>query len=101
MRGVSNSLPPAHLSKRNRMPKASNPLLIALRSSGIKMKCARTYSTVYKAGGFRVKLYIVDKTPEGIRTALIRAGFANIKIETTTSGCYGFARSVTIRASKP
>jgi hypothetical protein len=39
------------------MPKATNPLLIAMRAANMEMNCIRVFTSVHKTGLCRVKMY--------------------------------------------
>lgn len=88
------------------MSKITNPLLIALRSSGIEIDCYRAYSSVYKDGRFRVKFYGCNRIRSQIsvlgdmRRALVRQGFVDIDIQTPSEMRRLGPSSLIIRAVK-
>ncbi len=78
---------------------ARNSLLIAIRRHHPVLDCYRTYTTVYKDGSFRVKLYGQDAEPKNLVRDLQSDGFVDIAITRDPGGRSPCA--VTIRARHP
>ena len=80
------------------MPKATNPLLIDVRTilKGWNISYTRIYTTTYKDGGCRVKFYGTTSLPPGLQGQLQCFGWKDI----TVTLSLGRIPSVTIKARK-
>jgi hypothetical protein len=80
------------------MTTATNPLLIALRAEFHTLPPhRRIYTTCYKAGGFRVKLYGTTTVPAGLKKRLARHGYPGVTVSMFEGAGWQYAPAVTIR----
>lgn len=84
---------------------ATNPLLIAVRSAPTQIECQRAYTTAYKDGSFRVKLYgtkanILDQLPTLVDHLKV-LGFADVSARFLRAGVDNtYRNAVVIKAHR-